>query len=127
MALVIGMNSGSSFDGIDAVLFEIALGDDGQPTRPRFIDGLAYDYGRGYDKDGEIGRSGTVHPEMIDEPAREQHPGLLGRHVVHDHGQGPVAAADGAGVPRARRARDRACRLTTERGPGRLIATVLES
>ena len=44
MALVIGMNSGSSFDGIDAVLFEITLGADGQPTRPRFIDGLAYDW-----------------------------------------------------------------------------------
>jgi anhydro-N-acetylmuramic acid kinase len=44
MALVIGMNSGSSFDGIDAVLFEITLGADGQPMRPRFIDGLAYDW-----------------------------------------------------------------------------------
>ncbi len=44
MTHVIGMNSGSSFDGIDAVLFEIELGDDGQPTRPRFIDGLAYDW-----------------------------------------------------------------------------------
>ncbi len=44
MALVIGMNSGSSFDGIDAVLIEIALGPDGQPLRPRFIDGLAYEW-----------------------------------------------------------------------------------
>lgn len=44
MALMIGMNSGSSFDGIDAVLFEIELGPDGQPVRPRFIDGLAYDW-----------------------------------------------------------------------------------
>jgi len=44
MALVIGMNSGSSFDGIDAVLVEIELGDDGQPVRPRFVDGLAYDW-----------------------------------------------------------------------------------
>jgi anhydro-N-acetylmuramic acid kinase len=44
MTYMIGMNSGSSFDGIDAVLFEIDLGEDGQPTRPRFIDGLAYDW-----------------------------------------------------------------------------------
>lgn len=42
MTLVIGMNSGSSFDGIDAVLFEIGLGADGQPVRPKYIDGLAY-------------------------------------------------------------------------------------
>src|SRR5438093_4015688 len=44
MALVIGMNSGSSFDGIDAVLVEIDLAPDGQPAPPRFIDGLAYDW-----------------------------------------------------------------------------------
>jgi anhydro-N-acetylmuramic acid kinase len=44
MALLIGMNSGSSFDGIDAVLLEIELGPDGQPMRPRYIDGLAYDW-----------------------------------------------------------------------------------
>ena len=44
MALLIGMNSGSSFDGIDAVLLEIELGPDGQPVRPRYIDGLAYDW-----------------------------------------------------------------------------------
>ena len=36
MALLIGMNSGSSFDGIDAVLLEIELGPDGQPARPRY-------------------------------------------------------------------------------------------
>ena len=44
MALVIGMNSGSSFDGIDAVLMEIELAPDGQPAPPRFIDGLAHDW-----------------------------------------------------------------------------------
>lgn len=42
MALVIGMNSGSSFDGIDAVLAEIELGADGHPSRPQFLDGLSY-------------------------------------------------------------------------------------
>lgn len=42
MALVIGMNSGSSFDGIDVVLVEIDLGPDGHPARPRFIDGLGH-------------------------------------------------------------------------------------
>lgn len=44
MALVIGLNSGSSFDGMDAVLIDIELGEDGYPNRPRFIDGLAYQW-----------------------------------------------------------------------------------
>lgn len=44
MVLVIGTNSRSSLDGTDAVVFDITLGADGQPTRPRFIDGLAYDW-----------------------------------------------------------------------------------
>jgi hypothetical protein len=34
MALVIGLNSGSSFDGIDVVLIEIVNGADGTPARP---------------------------------------------------------------------------------------------
>ncbi len=42
MALIIGMNSGSSFDGIDAVLAEISIAPDGHPAKPRFIDGIAY-------------------------------------------------------------------------------------
>ena len=42
MALVLGMNSGSSFDGIDAVLIEIGLGPDGHPVRSRSVDGLAH-------------------------------------------------------------------------------------
>ena len=42
MTLIIGMNSGSSFDGIDAVLAEISFADDGHPTKPKFIDGIAY-------------------------------------------------------------------------------------
>ncbi|MDB5058007.1 MAG: putative anhydro-n-acetylmuramic acid kinase protein [Chloroflexi bacterium] len=42
MALVIGMNSGSSFDGIDVVLIETDLALDGHPLRPHFIAGLAH-------------------------------------------------------------------------------------
>ena len=42
MTLIIGMNSASSFDGVDAVLAEISLAPDGHPTPPKFIDGLAY-------------------------------------------------------------------------------------
>lgn len=44
MALIIGMNSGSSFDGIDVVLAEIGTAEDGHPSRPKFIDGIAYDW-----------------------------------------------------------------------------------
>jgi len=41
MTLVIGMNSGSSFDGIDVVLAEIGQAADGHPARPVFIDALS--------------------------------------------------------------------------------------
>lgn len=41
---VIGVNSGSSFDGIDAALFETRLGGDGQPVRPSFLDGITVDW-----------------------------------------------------------------------------------
>lgn len=44
MALAIGLNSGSAFDGMDAVLVDIELADDGYPKRPTFIDGLSYDW-----------------------------------------------------------------------------------
>jgi anhydro-N-acetylmuramic acid kinase len=44
MTLVIGLNSGSSFDGIDVVLVEILDGEDGYPARPRFILGKSYDW-----------------------------------------------------------------------------------
>jgi anhydro-N-acetylmuramic acid kinase len=40
MALIMGMNSGSSFDGIDVVLSETHRDTDGYPVRPVFIDGL---------------------------------------------------------------------------------------
>ena len=44
MPLAIGLNSGSSFDGIDATLVEIELGGDGHPTRPRFLAGTTRDW-----------------------------------------------------------------------------------
>jgi anhydro-N-acetylmuramic acid kinase len=44
MTLVIGMNSGSSFDGVDVVLAEIHQAEDGQPARPIFIEGLTHDW-----------------------------------------------------------------------------------
>jgi anhydro-N-acetylmuramic acid kinase len=44
MVLAIGLNSGSSFDGIDVVLVEIENGADGYPARPKFIAGSSYDW-----------------------------------------------------------------------------------
>jgi anhydro-N-acetylmuramic acid kinase len=44
MVLVLGLNSGSSFDGVDAVVVEITDGPDGYPDRPRFIEGHSYDW-----------------------------------------------------------------------------------
>jgi len=44
MTLVMGLNSGSPFDGIDVVLVEIADGPDGHPARPKFIAGNSYDW-----------------------------------------------------------------------------------
>src|ERR1700724_2009018 len=42
MDSAIGLNSGSSFDGIDAVLVNIEIGCDGLPVRPRYVAGRSY-------------------------------------------------------------------------------------
>ena len=42
--LALGLNSGSSFDGVDAVLVEIDIGDDGMLKRPRFLAGKTIDW-----------------------------------------------------------------------------------
>lgn len=44
MDLIMGMNSGSSFDGIDVVLVETEIAADGFPKPPRFIKGGSYDW-----------------------------------------------------------------------------------
>ena len=44
--LALGLNSGSSFDGIDAVLVDIEIGEDGLLKRPRFIAGKTVDWPR---------------------------------------------------------------------------------
>lgn len=44
MPYAIGLNSGSSFDGVDAVLVELNVGDDGLPTPPRYVDGISLDW-----------------------------------------------------------------------------------
>src|SRR5260370_1992857 len=44
MALVMGLNSGSSFDDIDVLLMDIDIAADGHPARPRFVSGLSYDW-----------------------------------------------------------------------------------
>lgn len=46
MVKCLGLNSGSSFDGIDVVLVELEDGKDGYPKRPKFIAGKSYDWPR---------------------------------------------------------------------------------
>lgn len=41
---IMGMNSGSSFDGIDVILAEISIAEDGFPNAPKFICGGSYDW-----------------------------------------------------------------------------------
>src|SRR5262249_31074463 len=42
MTLVLGLSSGSSFDGIDAVIIDIAHAADGYPGRPKIVDRLTH-------------------------------------------------------------------------------------
>ena len=42
--LALGLNSGSSFDGIDAVLVDIDIGEDALLKRPRFLAGKSVDW-----------------------------------------------------------------------------------
>ena len=44
MDYIMGMNSGSSFDGIDVILAEIEPDHDGFPKAPQFICGGSYDW-----------------------------------------------------------------------------------
>ena len=44
MTLIMGLNSGSSFDGIDVVLCEIGMAADGLPARPKFLTGKSFDW-----------------------------------------------------------------------------------
>jgi anhydro-N-acetylmuramic acid kinase len=44
LAYAIGLNSGSSFDGVDAVLVDISFGSDGQIAPPKYIDGISLDW-----------------------------------------------------------------------------------
>ncbi len=51
MVVAIGLNSGSSFDGVDVVAIEIGIAEDGNPTRPKFIAGSSFDWPEAVAKD----------------------------------------------------------------------------
>lgn len=51
MVIAIGLNSGSSFDGIDVVEIDIGIDADGNPTRPKFVEGRSYDWPEAVAKD----------------------------------------------------------------------------
>lgn len=51
MAKMIGLNSGTSLDGIDAVLVELDVGADGQPTPPKFLYGMSMDWPEDVEKE----------------------------------------------------------------------------
>ncbi|KAF5529811.1 transaldolase [Fusarium mexicanum] len=44
MPYIIGLNSGSSFDGVDAVICTVEVGPDGHPLRPKYIDALTVNW-----------------------------------------------------------------------------------
>ncbi len=44
MDYIIGLNSGSSCDGLDVVLAKISMAEDHQPNPPEFVDGIGYDW-----------------------------------------------------------------------------------
>ena len=44
MPYIVGLNSGSSFDGVDAVICSIDIAEDGHPSKPKYIDALTVDW-----------------------------------------------------------------------------------